>query len=125
MNHEMTVLRDYEKNLGSCTCCCGKWCWTFSFLLPNMDRQALEIIENEHRNHIVEATKLELLEESIRSHRPKIEVMEPMRTLRDEFAMAALNGSLANSRFDTDFTMRQVAKACYVTADAMMEARKK
>ena len=44
------------------------------------------------------------------------------RTLRDEFAMAAMAGMHAA---DTDISKRECATAAYQTADAMMEERKK
>ena len=49
----------------------------------------------------------------------KITVMEPMRTLRDEFAMATLVGLLAGGY------MGELAAVCYSKADAMLEQRKK
>jgi rubredoxin len=47
----------------------------------------------------------------------KITVMEPHATLRDQFAMAALTGLLA------DPDMKDCVKCSYIFADAMMEAR--
>ena len=56
----------------------------------------------------------------------RIEVMEPMATLRDQFAMAALSGMLADPAMqvggDND---RKTAQLSYGIADAMMEARKR
>ena len=43
--------------------------------------------------------------------------------LRDQFAMAALTGYVANPNFDRE-TAKGLGLACYVVADAMMEARK-
>lgn len=43
------------------------------------------------------------------------------KTLRDEFAMAALQGMLAES---DNYTFTKVSKAAFECADAMMEARK-
>ena len=47
------------------------------------------------------------------------------KSLRDEFAMAALSGLLAdeNVRIGGDYNLK-VAQTCYVLADSMMEARK-
>ena len=44
------------------------------------------------------------------------------KTLRDEFAMAAMAGMHAA---DTDISKRECATAAYQMADAMMEERKK
>jgi hypothetical protein len=44
-------------------------------------------------------------------------------TLRDLFAMAALEGVLANA--DSEGTAETFAKVCYKAADAMLEAREK
>ena len=44
------------------------------------------------------------------------------RTLRDEFAMAAMAGMHAA---DTDISKRECATAAYQMADAMMEERQK
>lgn len=44
------------------------------------------------------------------------------RTLRDEFAMAAMAGMHAA---DTDISKRECATAAYQMADIMMEERKK
>jgi hypothetical protein len=56
-------------------------------------------------------------------------VYEPA-TLRDQFAMAALQGTLASADQDTRrFLQKQesasatIAKACYLMADAMLKAR--
>jgi hypothetical protein len=59
-----------------------------------------------------------------------IQIMEPMRTLRDEFAMAALNGYIAcdatgETYWRTKESRVQVADESYAWADAMLEARKK
>lgn len=52
----------------------------------------------------------------------------PVKTLRDEIAMAALNGYLASVPGDANIKpehMRNIAEFCYLMSDAMMEARKK
>ena len=43
------------------------------------------------------------------------------RTLRDEFAMAAMSGLCAGERYTSD--TREMALLSYLIADAMMEAR--
>lgn len=43
-------------------------------------------------------------------------------TMRDRFAMAALNGMLSNIHSENNIAL--LAKSAYVVADAMMEARK-
>ena len=57
---------------------------------------------------------------------------EPQKTLRDEFAMAALTGNLAYSHVNTSWGNFQencspetLAQHCYSMADAMMKARSK
>jgi hypothetical protein len=52
---------------------------------------------------------------------PDIITDQPCKTLRDEFAMAALQGMLARE----DYYARHVARDAYEYADEMMEARKK
>lgn len=67
-----------------------------------------------------------------------IQVMEPMQTLRDQFAMAAMQADAVQSaivaaayiaqgkRFDGDVpNLATATKEHYETADAMLEARKK
>jgi hypothetical protein len=44
-------------------------------------------------------------------------------TLRDQFAMVALNGVLTAIPFETEFNIREITLSCYKVADAMMEAR--
>ena len=48
--------------------------------------------------------------------------MAPVKTLRDEFAMAALTGLVTRS--GVELTVEEI-KACYEIADVVMEARKK
>lgn len=51
---------------------------------------------------------------------------EPAKTLRDQFAMAALSGMLSDYRVVmVDRTGATVASAAYEYADAMLEARNK
>ena len=50
---------------------------------------------------------------------------EPQKTLRDEFAMSALTGNLANSDLNPNCSDETIAKHCYMMADAMMKARSK
>ena len=119
MKHVVTVLHDRERMTGSATCSCGKWCWTFTLALDEVETQALGYIERKHREHMAESEKIEAFEERILNHRPQITVMEPMRTLRDEFAMATLVGLLAGGY------MGELAAVCYSKADAMLEQRKK
>ena len=56
------------------------------------------------------------------SYQGKIQVMEPYATFRDQLAMAALTGLLADP---TSAGPEGCAAAAYKYADAMMEARKK
>ena len=125
MEHVKTVIRDYERSLGSVTCSCGKWCWTFTILCNKAEYNAVDHLENEHRKHVVEATKLEILEESMRNFRPQLQY-EPLTTptLRDQFAMAALNGMLSNSGISFPASKIELARISYEWADSMLEARK-
>lgn len=57
----------------------------------------------------------------------KQELLYPPKTLRDEFAMAALQGAWAANQLEggTDsFRWPELAKRCYAAADEMMKARK-
>lgn len=53
--------------------------------------------------------------------------LETELTVRDQFAMAALTGMIANPGTQGAGVemINSLAKACYIVADAMMEARKK
>ena len=53
------------------------------------------------------------------------ETTAQVKTLRDEIAMAALNGYLARFSEGADANPSGGARFCYELADAMMEARKK
>ena len=53
------------------------------------------------------------------------ETTAQVKTLRDEIAMAALNGYLARFSEGAAANPSGVARFCYELADAMMEARKK
>jgi len=53
----------------------------------------------------------------------QIKIMEPMKTLRDEFAMAALTGLFASAP-RPDLQDKDAAKIVYAIADKMLEARK-
>ena len=65
---------------------------------------------------------LDLISEVYVSDTPPADAPAPeAKTLRDEFAMAALQGMLAR---ESDLA-RNVARYAYEYADAMMEARKK
>ncbi len=56
----------------------------------------------------------------------KVEMVVPERkNLRDEFAMAALTGSLSNDEFLKSYSWNQFADLAYTIAQAMMEERKK
>lgn len=48
----------------------------------------------------------------------------PVKTLRDEMAMAALNAFLI-IKYDEGWTAAYIANRAYTIADEMMEARKK
>jgi hypothetical protein len=76
-------------------------------------------------------------EENIRNHRPQITIMEPHLTLRDQFAMAAMQADAVQSAiiaaaYIAQGKTTQVAtmidqatlREYYATADAMLEARK-
>lgn len=58
------------------------------------------------------------------NYRAKIQVMEPVKTLRDEFAIGALSGMLANTLMNLPPTKRELATISYEWATAMLEARK-
>jgi hypothetical protein len=67
-------------------------------------------------------SELDLISEVYVSDTPPADAPAPeAKTLRDEFAMAALKGMLAR---ESDLA-RNVARYAYQYADAMMEARKK
>lgn len=55
----------------------------------------------------------------------RIANLSPERTLRDEFAMAALNGMASIALDDGDMIMgwRNMSEAAYKAADAMLAAR--
>jgi hypothetical protein len=53
-----------------------------------------------------------------------IKIMEPMKTLRDEFAMAALIGLVTHFNAFNEAVPEAAAKRAYEHADAMLEARK-
>jgi hypothetical protein len=57
------------------------------------------------------------------SNHVAIEVMEPQANLRDQFAMAALQAS-PDWMKDRIETYSEMARRCYLMANAMMEARK-
>jgi len=44
-------------------------------------------------------------------------------TLRDQFAMVALNGVLTAIPFETAFNIEKITLSCYKVADAMLEVR--
>ncbi len=56
---------------------------------------------------------------------PDIITDQPCKTLRDEFAMAALTGLLANAVDDGSMGAEDWASDAYLFADKMMEAGKK
>ena len=64
----------------------------------------------------------ERLEEATRNFRPTLRVVEPQASLRDQLAMAALTGYLAQG--PRDCTPEEVLHDCYRLADAGMKARK-
>ena len=51
----------------------------------------------------------------------EISVMEPCLTLRDQFAMAAMQGLISNGTREPDLT---IALVCYDMADVMLKVRK-
>lgn len=51
--------------------------------------------------------------------------VQPTKTLRDEFAMAALSGLLARMRPDAIYTYEDLVAQAYAIADAMMKEREK
>lgn len=54
---------------------------------------------------------------------PLLPEFEPIKTLRDEFAMSALSGLLARTDYEK-FDPDEWANQAYKIADAMLEARK-
>lgn len=53
----------------------------------------------------------------------RIEVMEPIKTLRDEFAIAALVAIIGRGDMDKEMDVRPYCDDAYTIADAMLEAR--
>lgn len=53
---------------------------------------------------------------------PLLPEFEPIKTLRDEFAMSALSGLLARTDYE-NFEPDEWANQAYKIADAMLEAR--
>jgi hypothetical protein len=47
------------------------------------------------------------------------------KTLRDEFALVALNGLLSAIPMETEFHVKEISASCYKFADAMMKERMK
>ena len=66
--------------------------------------------------------EIELQEERIAKYRDVLTVAEPQASLRDQFAMAALTGYLAQGSHDC--TPDEILHDCYLLADAGMKARK-
>ena len=76
-------------------------------------------------NHLAHCSVGDLITEVYVSDTPPAEAPAlETKTLRDEFAMAALQGLMANPDNPPD-TRREWAEEAYLYADAMMEARKK
>ena len=65
-----------------------------------------------------------LNEKSQKHIEPKALKMLQVKTLRDEFAMNALQG-LAYDRLKGDFTSDELARSAYIIADSMMKEREK
>ena len=53
----------------------------------------------------------------------KLEICEPLLTIRDKFAMAALSGLLSNPPGIYDRSNSWIAEWCYKMADEMLKAR--
>ena len=74
----------------------------------------------------VENCDMDLISEVYVSDTPPADEPAPeTKTLRDEFAMAALTGLLANAVDDGSMGAEDWASDAYLFADKMMEARKK
>jgi hypothetical protein len=100
--------------------------------LPLFDRFA-----NEQESISSQFARFLRFEASMRDHRPQLTLMEPQMTLRDQFAMAAMQadavqsaliavaytaqGKVFNDRMPDPI---EAAQEHYKTADAMLEARK-
>ena len=69
---------------------------------------------------------MDLISEVYVSDTPPADAPAPeVKTLRDEFAMAALNGAMVGYHDKPSATCDNIAKWSYDLADAMMQARKK
>lgn len=64
--------------------------------------------------------KTEFFHLDFSNHRAKIQVMEPYATLRDQFAMAAMQAVITHG---TKFADADIGKVSYEMADVMMKAR--
>jgi hypothetical protein len=56
---------------------------------------------------------------------PEVTNNQEQMTLRDQFAMAALNGLVASNTYSTEHVAEFAARTAYAFADAMMKARAK
>lgn len=67
---------------------------------------------------------MNILEQQTMEHLCNLDSKIPNLTLRDLFAMSALNGMYANDIYYTDASYRDFAEMAYKQADEMIKVRK-
>lgn len=73
-----------------------------------------------------EKDPINLMDEAVKLQEKALELqIKNQPTLRDMFAMAALQGLLANTEVDLTYSKHNFASLAYSHADDMLEARKK
>ena len=64
-------------------------------------------------------------EQQIAELKQSLAMARQQKTLRDEFALVALNGLLVAIPMETEFDHIKISASCYMFADAMLKERDK
>jgi hypothetical protein len=64
-------------------------------------------------------------EQQIAELKQSLAMARQQKTLRDEFALVALNGLLVAIPMETAFDHIKISESCYMFADAMLKERNK